>query len=62
MEKERVKAEEGMLIEYKRKKYSLIKEIVPKCCKGCALEYNNGCNDHVTQYCRQGYILKRINK
>jgi hypothetical protein len=62
MGKKQVKAEEGMQIEYRNKPYTLAKEITPKCCKGCVFEHNNGCNDHLFQYCRQGFILKAVNK
>lgn len=61
MEKNKAKAEEGMQIKYKNKNYILNKEITPRCCKGCVFEHNNGYNDHLFQYCRQGFILKAVN-
>lgn len=57
-----VKAEEGMLVSFKKHTYRLIPEVVEKGCKGCALYNNNGCNRDVTDYCRQGFILERIKK
>lgn len=55
---------EGRLIKFKGKNYQLNKETVKGGCKGCVFEDKNvnGCPDSLTDYCREGFILKKINK
>lgn len=55
---------ESTRIKFRGKDYQLTKEIVRNGCKGCVFEDKNpnGCPSSLTDYCRQGFILKKINK
>lgn len=61
--KNRVNAYNGKLIDIDNSIYGLIPERIQGACKGCALEPTacNGCSKEITDYCRQGFILKKIN-
>lgn len=54
------KAHEGKILTVQGKKYFLTKEKTPNCCKGCDLLSHTGCTKEVTNYCRQGFILKKF--
>lgn len=53
----------GQYLKYRGVTYSLIPEKEDKQCTGCAVLDKNprGCNSNLTDYCRQGFILKEIN-
>lgn len=42
--------------------YFLIPEVSQQGCKGCDLLGTGNCDKSITDYCRQGYILKKINR
>lgn len=49
----------GKYINYNNKTYFLAPEVTKRGCKGCDL-LGNICNSTLTDYCRQGYILKAV--
>jgi len=55
-----VEAYSGKYITNKGKQYQLVPEVGKGMCKGCAVINTLGCPDSLTQYCRQGYILKKV--
>lgn len=53
------KAYSGKIIYHCNKPYQLVPELHKGMCEGCSL-YHNSCPPRVTNYCTQGYILKKI--
>lgn len=53
------KAYSGKIIYNGNKPYQLVPELHKGMCEGCSL-YHNSCPPRVTNYCTQGYILKKI--
>lgn len=50
----------GKYIDYKDVTYFLMPEKSQGCCRGCDMLNVNGCSKELTDYCRQGYVFKRI--
>lgn len=68
MKKEdKVIAYSGKYVTADKKQYKLDPEVVSKSCRGCAFEKVFGCHEtkkdglSLTDYCRQGFIFKRVN-
>ena len=53
------KAYSGKIVYHGNKPYQLVPELKKGMCEGCSL-YNSSCPPRVTNYCTQGYILKKI--
>lgn len=56
------KARIGKKISIEDKVYVLLPEKKEGCCTGCDLINDAGCTKEITDFCRQGYILKFITK
>nr|DAX32631.1 MAG TPA: hypothetical protein [Caudoviricetes sp.] len=52
----------GKYIDVKGKDYFLAPEVSPGGCQGCDLLGKGECTKALTDYCRQGYILKKVNR
>lgn len=50
----------GKYIDYKSKTYFLAPEKSQGGCMGCDLIGRDLCTKQLTDYCRQGYILKKV--
>lgn len=50
----------GKYIDYKSKTYFLAPERSQGGCMGCDLLGGGICTKQLTDYCRQGYILKKV--
>lgn len=51
----------GKYIDISGTDYFLVPEVSQQGCKGCDLLGKAKCTKTVTDYCRQGYILKKVN-
>lgn len=51
----------GKYVEIKNKTYTLVPEQVKKGCKDCAFVNKLDCTSTRTDYCRQGYVFKKVN-
>lgn len=50
----------GKYVDVNNKDYFLVPEVSQGGCKGCDLLDKGLCTKNVTDYCRQGYILKKV--
>lgn len=50
----------GKYINVNNRDYSLMPEVPQGGCKGCDLLGKGLCTKTITDYCRQGYILKKV--
>lgn len=58
--KENTVAYPGRVIEHKDIKYTLLPEKSLLGCNGCSLVGKGLCDNNVTKWCCQGYILKEL--
>lgn len=50
----------GKYVDFNNKTYFLIPEVSQGGCKGCDLIGKGECTKDLTDYCRQGFIFKRV--